>query len=177
MFEKSSNCEVYNSQTMKALTLHQPWATLIADGWKEIETRDWYTGYRGPLAIHAAKLWNDDLKDFLDSIACNTIGVDWREAHYTDSLGCIAAVCRLAYCVPTEYVESVCMKFKEGIFLPKHGWATEKRMGNYEKGRWAWILRDVRLVLPAIAVRGNRKLWDWTPPGGAFTAEVLHLQQ
>lgn len=40
---------------MKALTLWQPWASLIALGVKTIETRGWSTNYRGPLAIHAAK--------------------------------------------------------------------------------------------------------------------------
>lgn len=40
---------------MKALTLWQPWASLVALGVKTIETRSWSTSYRGPLAIHAAK--------------------------------------------------------------------------------------------------------------------------
>lgn len=39
---------------MKALTLHQPAASLVAVGVKTIETRSWSTRYRGPLAIHAA---------------------------------------------------------------------------------------------------------------------------
>ena len=39
---------------MKALTVWQPWASLIALGVKTIETRSWHTSYRGPLAIHAA---------------------------------------------------------------------------------------------------------------------------
>ncbi|MHB1773386.1 MAG: ASCH domain-containing protein [Acidimicrobiales bacterium] len=39
---------------MKALSLHQPWASLIAIGVKKVETRHWTTSYRGPLAIHAA---------------------------------------------------------------------------------------------------------------------------
>lgn len=38
---------------MKALTLHQPWATLVAIGAKTVETRGWATKHRGPLAIHA----------------------------------------------------------------------------------------------------------------------------
>ncbi len=38
---------------MKALSLWQPWASLIALGVKTIETRSWATNYRGPLAIHA----------------------------------------------------------------------------------------------------------------------------
>lgn len=40
---------------MTALSLWQPWASLIAHGAKTIETRGWATHYRGPLAIHAAK--------------------------------------------------------------------------------------------------------------------------
>lgn len=39
---------------MKAITIWQPWASLIALGVKTIETRSWSTDYRGPLAIHAA---------------------------------------------------------------------------------------------------------------------------
>lgn len=39
---------------MKVLTLHQPWASLVAHGVKSIETRSWSTKHRGPLAIHAA---------------------------------------------------------------------------------------------------------------------------
>ena len=46
---------------MKALTLRQPWASLIADGRKTIETRTWRTRYRGPLAIHASARPYEDL--------------------------------------------------------------------------------------------------------------------
>jgi activating signal cointegrator 1 len=40
---------------MKAITIIQPWATLIALGEKKFETRSWATKHRGPLAIHAGK--------------------------------------------------------------------------------------------------------------------------
>ncbi|MCY4577660.1 MAG: ASCH domain-containing protein [Chloroflexi bacterium] len=46
---------------MKALSLRQPWASLIADGRKTIETRTWRTHYRGPLAIHASARPHGDL--------------------------------------------------------------------------------------------------------------------
>lgn len=39
---------------MKVLTLHQPWASLIALGVKTIETRGHSTNVRGRIAIHAA---------------------------------------------------------------------------------------------------------------------------
>lgn len=40
---------------MKAITLWQPWASLLACGAKGYETRSWATSYRGQIAIHAAK--------------------------------------------------------------------------------------------------------------------------
>lgn len=40
---------------VKALTLHQPWASLVAVGAKTIETCSWPTSYRGRLLIHAGK--------------------------------------------------------------------------------------------------------------------------
>lgn len=40
---------------MKALSIQQPWAWLIVNGYKAIENRTWATAYRGPLLIHAGK--------------------------------------------------------------------------------------------------------------------------
>ena len=40
---------------MKALSLTQPWAQLIAIHAKKVETRSWPTSFSGVLAIHAAK--------------------------------------------------------------------------------------------------------------------------
>ena len=40
---------------MKALSVKQPWANMIATGEKTIETRTWPTDYRGPLLIVSAK--------------------------------------------------------------------------------------------------------------------------
>lgn len=40
---------------MNAISLWQPWASLVAAGIKRIETRSWGTNFRGPIAIHAAK--------------------------------------------------------------------------------------------------------------------------
>ncbi len=40
---------------MKVITVKQPFATLIAEGFKEYEFRTWYTHYRGEILIHAGK--------------------------------------------------------------------------------------------------------------------------
>lgn len=38
---------------MKVLTIKEPWASLIVNGYKEYEFRSWKTNYRGPILIHA----------------------------------------------------------------------------------------------------------------------------
>lgn len=43
-------------KNVKAITLIQPWATLVADGAKMIETRSWGTKYRGFMAVHAGTM-------------------------------------------------------------------------------------------------------------------------
>lgn len=40
---------------MKALSIRQPWASMIASGRKTIEVRSWSTSYRGDLLICAGK--------------------------------------------------------------------------------------------------------------------------
>lgn len=42
-------------QTVKALSIKQPWANLIACGEKSIEVRSWTTNYRGPLLIVSSR--------------------------------------------------------------------------------------------------------------------------
>ena len=40
---------------MKAISIRQPWAWLIINGYKDVENRDWPTHYRGRIWIHAGK--------------------------------------------------------------------------------------------------------------------------
>lgn len=49
---------------MKALSIRQPWAWLIANGHKDIENRSWPTRFRGPVLVHASKgMTNDEYED------------------------------------------------------------------------------------------------------------------
>jgi hypothetical protein len=54
--------------TGKALSVRQPWAWAIVEGYKPVENRKWPTRYRGPLLIHAGL--QDDLHGwhFLDEM-------------------------------------------------------------------------------------------------------------
>jgi hypothetical protein len=40
---------------MQALSIQQPWAWLIVNGYKQVENRDWWTKFRGRVLIHAGK--------------------------------------------------------------------------------------------------------------------------
>lgn len=52
---------------MKALTIKEPWASLIVDGYKKYEFRSWKTSYRGRIYIHAAKKNDmDNINKFSD---------------------------------------------------------------------------------------------------------------
>ena len=42
---------------MKAISILQPWAWLIVNGFKPVENRTWATRLRGPVLIHAGKRW------------------------------------------------------------------------------------------------------------------------
>jgi len=54
---------------MKAISIRQPWAWLIVNGYKDIENRDWTTRFRGRVLVHASKGMTrkeyDDVAEFL----------------------------------------------------------------------------------------------------------------
>ena len=46
---------------MKALTIKEPWASLIINGYKTYEFRSWNTSYRGKILIHAGRGFDKNL--------------------------------------------------------------------------------------------------------------------
>jgi hypothetical protein len=55
---------------VKALSIRQPWAWLILNGGKDIENRDWWTGVRGRVIVHASKgMTRDEYEDAFDTAA------------------------------------------------------------------------------------------------------------
>lgn len=147
---------------MKALTLHEPWAWFVAKRWKEVETRGWYTAYRGPLAIHAGKKHDKDGIELWTQFVTGThLPADFPEFDQLP-FGCVVATCSLVACLPTNDVEDRAQKLQQP-FAPPLGWETEKEFGNYAPGRWAFILRDVIPMDPPIPAHGWQQLWNWTP--------------
>ena len=154
---------------MKAITVHQPWATLLALGEKQYETRSWATGYRGLIAIHASKS-TDDLLNFFnwtefvkkhgytDPFSFNTMAHKAIMKHYEPGFklfgeihptGCILAVGEL-------------VAMHKGA--PPELSYQERTFGNFGHGRVAWELANMRRLVTPIPARGQQGLWEWDQP-------------
>lgn len=72
---------------MKALTIKQPYATLIAEGIKEYEFRTWKTNYRGEFLVHAGKGKNIQYMEKFKAL----------DLEYPS--GCIIAIASLENCI------------------------------------------------------------------------------
>lgn len=51
----------------RALSIRQPWASLIVRGIKDIENRSWPTKFRGPFAVHASKTFDRQAPDWINN--------------------------------------------------------------------------------------------------------------
>ena len=137
---------------MKAISIMQPWATLIAEGHKRIETRNWTTYYRGPLAIHASKGlpgWLADVVRGEPQFAAALGNLFDPRGRVLGDLprGCIVATCRL-----------VTIQFITVDFSITN---KERAFGDYTAGRYAWLLTDVQPLTTPVPARGALGLWEW----------------
>lgn len=148
---------------MKALTLTQPWATLVAIGGKRIETRSWKTDYRGPLAIHAAKGWTKEVVDL--AMRREPFRSVLTAAGYPlFSLlprGCVVATCELVDCRTTDLLTDRTAAYTDG---PGRSWPLddqERAFGDFTPGRYAWLLANVQPLPKPVPARGALSLRDW----------------
>lgn len=147
---------------MKALTLTQPWATLVSIGAKKVETRSWRTSYRGPLAIHASKGFPKYAKDachgeyFLKALLPLQI--------FTDQLprGAVLATCSLVDIIPTDIIFTFSDLFQRYRDLDT---PQERAFGNYSTGRYAWIMEDAKALTYPVPSKGALSLWNWDEKG------------
>ena len=129
---------------MKVLTIKEPWATLIIEGYKKYEFRSWKTNYRGKLLIHASstkipKEWRDN-KELMKL-------VEDKKLNY----GKIVCSCELVDCI---YMDKNFIKnIKENN--------QEYLCGIYEEGRYAWILQNIEIVNSDKKVKGHLGIWNY----------------
>lgn len=140
------------SKRIKALSLWQPWASLIAIGAKEFETRSWKHNYRGLVAIHASKRWTQDEIYMTEHFARTYPVATQGKLVGTLPLGAVLCVAKLGGIVPTETV-------RHRIAQP------ELAFGDFSSGRYAWHLEVVEVFAEPIPCKGAQGLWDWTWEG------------
>lgn len=125
---------------MKALTIHQPYASLIAHGLKRFETRSWATTYRGILAIHASKqpmsseMWHKAIRV---SMALSPFPI-----------GCVIAYVDLVDCLPAG----------DAVLEAR---PSELDFGYWKDGYYGWKLVNPRMLTIPVQVRGQQGLWEW----------------
>ena len=128
---------------MKVLSLTEPYATLIKEKKKLVETRSWKTSYRGELYIHASstaipKDWKND-KELMALV--NNIPLNF---------GNIICKCNLVDCI---YMTNV-----ENMKINNH---QEYICGIYEEGRYAWILENIQVLDNPIKAKGHLSIWNY----------------
>jgi hypothetical protein len=175
---------------MKAISLWQPWASLIACGAKPFETRSWAPPrdlIGQPIAIHAAKKIDKeaaafaqdlmygqhdpggfDLADKLQASMKGTpdelLGIFGEAAM---PIGCIVAIARLDAAFQlggqAEGTAVPAAKVEQRITsrqMPECFTVRYDDFGDYAAGRWAWLLRDVKPLNPPVAMKGHQGFFD-----------------
>ena len=154
---------------MKAVTLWQPWASLVVAGPKHTETRSWHTNYRGTLAIHAAKLRPLDLE--------RAVGMDEYmrlcglcERYLPEPLidlprGAIIGTVELIDCATIIRSYPDGMTVLESFDGDQWIWSDavspeEQALGDYTLGRWGWVLREPVTFAEPVPWRGKQGLWN-----------------
>ena len=129
---------------MKVLSIKEPWASLIKDGKKKIETRSWKTNYRGDLYIHASltKI-NKEIKNKKDLMSI----VGDTKPQY----GKILCRCKLIDCIEMtpSFLEKINNNRQEYI------------CGEYLVGRYAWILDNIEPLNIPIQAKGKLGIWNY----------------
>lgn len=135
---------------MKALTVCQPYAHLIATGEKRVENRRWATPHRGLLAIHAGK-------------SLEWMGHSTPEDYPGMAFGAIVAVAELAGCVRLSLTDATSGTAPDWA-AARWPWLAEH---VHTEGPVCWVLENVRRLQWPVPCTGARALWD-------VPADVLH---
>ena len=126
---------------MKCITIKQPYASLIANGFKLYEFRTWRTKYRGEIYIHAG------------------LGVDKEAMKRFEYLkldyprGEIIAKANIVDCI--EITDEVKEMLKEKDKIVYQG-----AINHQGKNEYGFVLENIEKIKP-IKVKGKLSLWDY----------------
>ena len=131
---------------MKAISLWQPWASLWLTDRKVHETRHWYTGHRGWLAVHATKRFEKDFEvgDPMRDILDGEFGGNWAMDLPT---GAIIGAVDLVDCISTNIARG----------HPVH--RDDRECGNWDRERYAWRRAAIVKLNEPIPYRGQQGMF------------------
>lgn len=141
--------DLFGQRITLCLSLWQPWASLMALGFKRHETRHWWTAVRGQVATHAAKHIETDIEPELEELCRFAFGDDWR---VTLPRGAVVSVGQQTGCYPTGEL------LKGGLD------ACDALSGNFMPGRFALRHEHERPLLQPIPLTGRQGFFRWSPP-------------
>lgn len=175
---------------MKAISLWQPWASLVAIEVKPYETRHWAPPKEligQTIAIHAAKYADKDAKrmaedliygqhpagghELGDKLARSMEGIADRDmglfSRACFPVGCIICTARLDAAFElgeaaegTAFPAASTLRAMRSRPMPGCFTVRYDDWGNYAPGRWAWLLRDVKLLKPIVPMKGRQGFFD-----------------
>ena len=138
---------------MRAISIWQPFPALFIIGAKEYETRSWYTSYRGPIALHAAKKSIKEVMRLVSPETQQLMRETIIETQLEDlPLGAIVAT--------AEFV--ACHKITPAFVRQLSPYELE--FGDFSFGRYAWEFQNVRALHEPIQAVGKQGFWEWIPP-------------
>lgn len=133
---------------MKAISLLQPWASLVVIGAKTIETRNWGTKYRGPILIHASQGKAGSI--FAVGPPFKKYIPDFKKLPFGAIVG-QAMITNVLRVENLEMSDETINRFT----------MEEKAFGDYSEGRYAWILEEPLQFNNPIPARGTLSIWEY----------------
>ncbi len=125
---------------MKVITIKQPWATLIVEGYKRFEFRSWKTNYRGDILIHAGKGIDKEAMERLKKYLPDEIPI-----------GKIIGKATLTDCVPMSKDFADMLSKENNDIYTTHSFSR-----NY-----GFKLENVEKLDNPIEIRGQLGLWNY----------------
>lgn len=129
---------------MKVVSIIEPWASLIKEKVKYIETRSWKTNYRGKIYIHASLKKVPKKDERINNLITLLKDKDFKYGH-------IIAEATLVDCIYMD--EDFISKIKNNN--------QEYICGEYSIGRYAWILEDIKELSKPIPAKGYLGIWNY----------------
>ena len=124
---------------MKVLTIREPWASLIINGYKKYEFRSWKINYRGKILIHAGV-----------NIEKNVID-RFKSYNLEYSKGCIIGEAEIVDCILVDDKFSNKLKDIDALVYGN---------SNHNE-KYAWKLDNIVKYDMVIPIKGKLGLWNY----------------